>query len=244
MPRRTIINVDFVGAACHDVLVVPQSQLAKRGQTCSAHPDMKLFKGVKVGQGKACVVGGISQTPVWRRRDLVDRVGSVLVQIFVAGPGDTLVGHLIGRVVVAGALRIEEDGTEEGVIEEGIGNEATGVICLVRDGVDAQRIAVAGPDAVVAPEVTAELGLVERLDVSSVVLIEVCEAVVQKDVRADIVGNVEAQLANVCDDGSLSVEAICDGGLVARPGGSRGSRCAVFEVTRDMAVRDGREIGI
>ena len=87
---------------------------------------------------------------------------------------------------------IDGSRAEEGVVEDGVGDQTTGVIgeagaiCL-------QWVASAATDGVVAQEMALELISVERLDISPVVLVEVGETVVEVDRRANVVWDVELQ---------------------------------------------------
>ena len=130
----------------------------------------------------------------------------------------------------------------ERVVEDGIGDEAARIVRLVCHGIKAQRITITAADAVVAAEVARKLRLVKRLDVSSMVLVKVGEAVVQKDVRAHVVRNQELQLANVGGElGGSGPAAVSDDGRVSRPFGSFTLGRAVLEIARDMTGRDGAE---
>lgn len=210
--RLTVIEVDLVASTCHDSSVVAQGQLAEIGQTGSPHPHLELLIGVQRGQGEAGIVCWIAQTPIGWRADLVLSIGSCLVEILVVGPSDTGIGHEVGSVGVVGARGVECDGAEESVVEERVGNETTWVDSLAGFRVDLEWITIAAGDGGVAAEIAHQLVLIVRLDVSSMVLVEVGELIVEEDGRANVVGNVELQHADVGRDLGLAIGAVRDGG--------------------------------
>ena len=151
---------------------------------------------MNIGDGNAGVVLGIYGAPVRRRADLIRSVLCVFVQVLIAAPSDALVCHgVVDSAILIGT--IEQTRGIEGVVEHGIGDQAARVIGLVRVGVKLQRVAVAAIDGRVVAEITHELIGVERLDVTAMILVEIGKLVVKKDGRSEIVGNPEAQLADL-----------------------------------------------
>lgn len=169
---------------------------------------------MNIGDRNAGIVLGVYSAPKWRRANLIRSVFGVFVQVLIAAPSDALVGH--GVVDCASFIgTIEQLRGVEGVVEHGIGNQSARVVGLVRVGVELQRVAVAAIDGRVVAKVAHKLVGVERLDITAVVLVEVCELVVEEDRRGEIVGDPEAQLADL---GLDIEEAIVVGdGLVDRP---------------------------
>lgn len=193
---------------------------------------------MEVGQGKACVVGGISLTPVRWRGDLVGGICGGLVQLCVALPSNTLICHVVGYVPSIGSRGVEQDRAEKGVVEYGVCDKTARIVGLASVTIDRQRRAVAATDATVVAKSARQLVLIVRLDISSVVLVKVCEAVVQEYVRSNVVGKIKLQLADSGLD--VSARTVVDGGRVARPLHGIGRR-AVLEITRDVARGNWRE---
>lgn len=156
----------------------------------------------------------------------------------VALPSNTLVGHVVGLISSIGSGRVQQNRREESVVEDGVGNETAWVVSLAGFAIDCQWRTVAVADAAVVAHSTHQLGLIERLDVSSVVLVEVCETVVKEDMGSNVIRKEELQLA----DGRVDVgtRAVVDHGGVARPLCGNGTS-VVLEVACNMAGGDGRE---
>ena len=132
--------------------------------------------------------------PVWWGRHLPRFVVGFLVQRCITGPSDTIIGHHEWSWGVA-ARSIDRDRAEDGVVEDGVGDQTTWVECLsVR--CQSQGIAGAATYCIIVLCIALELIGIEGLDVSSVVLIEVGEAVVQVNVRANIVRDTELKGAD------------------------------------------------
>jgi hypothetical protein len=103
------------------------------------------------------------------------------------------------------ASRVSGNRAEDGVIEDGVGDQTAGIVSFAV-GRQLQWVAGTAIDRAVAFGVTLELGCVKRLDVPSMILIEVREAVVEVYVRTDIVRDAELEGADsgVCDvDGAV-----------------------------------------
>lgn len=91
--------------------------------------------------------------------------------------------HWVGFVLHVTVDHVKEDGGVEGVVEDGVGRETAWVIWLLdaifSDG--RQRCAVAVVDVVGGYGFSGQLICVEGLGVPSVILIEVCESIVEED---------------------------------------------------------------
>lgn len=170
---------------------------------------MELFPVVDVGDGDGLVVLGVHDAPVGWRADLVGSISRVLVQVAVTAPSDALVGHVVVDGVGIAAL-VQQARGDEAVVEHGVCDQTARVVGLASVSVDAKGVAVASIDGIVVAEVALELVGIERLDIAAMVLVEVCELVVEEDGRGQVVRDPEAQLAN----GSLDV----DGAIVVRHG--------------------------
>lgn len=108
-----------------------------------------------------------------------------------------------------------KDRVIEGIVEYGVRNEATRIIRLSRRRVSLNWIAGAVTDGVVVYRRTLELVRLERLDIPSMVLVEIREAVVKEDRRVHILGDVESQsaLRSIVQNGCYKVArivGICD----------------------------------
>lgn len=238
----TIVDIDLISATGHGRIVVPQGQLAEVGKTGSTHPDLKLLPSVQRRQREAFVVGGILLAPIGRRTDLIDRIGSLSVQVLVTVPCNVFVGHLVGRVGIVGAGDVESDGAEEGIVEERISYQAAWIIGLAGVGIGTKRVAVAFGDGVVDHKVARQLALVVGFDISAMILVEVGEAIVEQNWGTEVVRDVELQLADIgCH---VCAGAVVDSGLVTRPGWSLGGGNAVLEIAGDVFGGNGREGGI
>lgn len=115
------------------------------------------------------------------------------VQLRITAPGNAVIAH--AESVLSISCQIDSPGTENGVVEDGVGNQAARVVCFAVWG-ESEGIAGAAIDAAIASSGTSELVGVERLDISSVVLIEAGEAVVEIDMGADVVGDAELERAD------------------------------------------------
>lgn len=126
------MNDKFVISLFHGVLVVALVQLAKHGQTGSAHPHLEslpvfyIRRRVLLG-----VVLGVAFGPVWWRQDVLGVVLCSAIQILVAAPGNIAV--VLHRVFLGGvgSRSIEPHGAAEGVVEKGVGDETARVVRLL-----------------------------------------------------------------------------------------------------------------
>jgi hypothetical protein len=136
--------------------------------------------------------------PIWRHGYLIWLVFSFSVEVSLMSPRGSLCGEIVEyrfpRVI--SVCGIQESQVVEGIIEHGVCDQSTGIVWPAAM-VYVQRSTVARFNIGAAFRVALELVDVHRLDVTAVVLIEVGEAVVEKDGRADIVGDLEAQYAHV-----------------------------------------------
>ena len=101
------------------------------------------------------------------------------IKIGIAAPSNALVGHLICLSVdIAAVGWVQGKWASDGVIEQRVGNQTTGIVSFsIRRELD--WIAGAATDCAIGDEGSIQLASIERLDVSSVILIEVGEFVVE-----------------------------------------------------------------
>jgi len=103
-----------------------------------------------------------------------------------------------------------------------------------------ERVAVTAVDGAVINKVALELVGTERLDVAAVVLVEVCELVVEEDGGGQVVGDPEAQLTHrsVNLDGAV---VVWNGLVVGAPLGSLRGGGGVLEMARNKVRGNGAE---
>ena len=77
-------------------------------------------------------------------------------------------------------------------IENGVGNKTTRIDCFVANG--SQRLAISLVQSALTDKLALELIRVQALDVSSMVLVEVCELVVEKDGRVEFYWDVKLEI--------------------------------------------------
>lgn len=196
--RRTVMNDKFVISLLHSVLVVALVQLAEHGQTSSAHPHLESLPVLNIGRGVLLgVVLGITFGPVGWRQDVLGVVLRSAIQILVAAPGNVAV--VLHRVFLGcvGSGSIEPHGAAEGIIEKGVRDETAGVVGLFGMVASLERCALGILQVTVAERLAFELVGVERVDISSVVLIKVLEVIVKQDRGLHVLGEVEADAADV-----------------------------------------------
>jgi hypothetical protein len=140
-------------------------------------------------------------------------------------------GHVVkDRGVAAAALLVRNGQVIEGVVEHGVCDEATRIVwSVVRSRGNVERAAVAVFDVIGALRMALELVDVDRLDVATMVLVEVGEAIVEEDRGLDVVGDVEAQHAHI----GLSLEAGEGPGVVV-------ARMAPLRLDRHLLLERGR----
>lgn len=183
----------LIRPARHCRSVISQRELAKRRQASRAHPDLKLFPGRQIRKWKVLAVLWILGTPIERRNDRSILVLGELVQILVARPSDSFVCHLIRDVIRTRACGIQRDWRMDGIIEERIGNQTTRIKAFPSGWVNLEWIAITRRDCAVAPRLTHELILVVTLYIASVILVEICQAIVEQYRRSEIIGQSELQ---------------------------------------------------
>lgn len=118
----------------------------------------------------------------------------------------------------AGVPGIEQHGVVERVVEDGVGDQATGIVCFaVR--VEAERVARAAANGVIVDGCSLQLIHIQRLDVATVVLVELCEAVVEEDGGGHLFGDLEfdGALADGPADGRREVIWVPDVGDLLGP---------------------------
>lgn len=118
-------------------------------------------------------------------------------------------------MVVLGSGGVQELGAGKGVVEHGVCDKSTRVVGLLDaiDGVAIERGTLGAVDVVVRPGGSRELSLVERIGIATVVLVEVCELVVEQDRRVHVLGDGESQVASVAFDLDAFVDRDVDAGL-------------------------------
>jgi hypothetical protein len=181
----------LIRASPHRLVVVAQSQLAECGETSQSHPNLELlvFRQIR----NSCSIVGIAEDPIGWRRDLIWSIVCFLEQLRVAGPSDALVCHAESAGLLLSCF-IGQHGAEDGIVEDRVRNESAGIDSLAI--FQLERIAGAAVDGVIAESIATELRRVQRLDVSAVVLVEVREAIVEVDWRANVVRDRELQRTN------------------------------------------------
>lgn len=227
----TVIDVHLVLTTLHGGSVITQGQLAEGRETGGAHPYMERFPLMDVWDRDIVAVLGVHHAPIWWRDHLIDSVGGLLVQIAITCPCGTICDHSIvdGLGVVA---RVQQAWRAEGVVEERVCDQTARIVCLTVF-TKTQGVTVAVGDGVVINKVSFELILVERLDIATVVLVEVCELIVEEDGRGQVVRDVEAQGAN----GRVDVDkAVMVGDCLVAGAPLRNLRggSGILEVARDV----------
>lgn len=117
--------------------------------------------------------------PVRWRHHLVGLVLGLAIQMPVTLPRDPLVRHQIRLACQRRVLSVHQHRRREGVVEERVRDEAARVERLVGPVLDPDRVAI-GRERRRRFGVALELSSIERLDVPTVVLKEVCETVVEQ----------------------------------------------------------------
>ena len=147
----------------------------------------------------------VSPLPIWWYGNLGPVVLALAVELFVALPRYIRgVLHHISAVVRVTAFNVQEDRGIECIIEDGVWRETARVVGFL-DTIfshSCQRRAVTVVDVASGDGCSRELGGVEGLRVSPVVLVEVCEAVVEEDWGCHVCWNREGDGAARSRDGS------------------------------------------
>jgi len=226
-----LIDVHPICPHLHHILVIPLRELTKCRQASCPHPDLEGLVGLQIW-GRVRVSIGVTTKalhPVRRHGDLIVIVLRRAVELLVAIPGDPgVVLHGVYPAGLAAAGDVQEDGRVESIIEHGICDQAAWIV-RPATGIETQRVAEGSRDGVVVDSDTTQLVLLERLHVASMVLIEVCEAVVEEDGRLHWRWNIEDEraLRDVVQHDAVRV-GVVDG--LPRPGGFRCRVHHVFEV--------------
>lgn len=118
-------DVHLVHSLRHLLRVIPHVQLAKGRQAGGPHPDHEVLICPEVRRGVACSIAiGIPHPPVEWNSDRIQlsRRGDILEQVLVGVPRNARLAHVIRRALVTHGIR-----AVEGVVENGIRNQPTGV---------------------------------------------------------------------------------------------------------------------
>lgn len=177
-------DVYLVRPLGHLLRVVSHIQLAESRQAGRPHPDHEVLICAQVRRGVALgITIGIPHPPVEWNSDGVQRgLGrDVLEQVLVGIPCDARLAHVIRRVLVAHGIR-----AVEGVVEDGIGNQPTGIEGLASALLRLKRLACRAADLRGCDVFTGELLIKEAVDIATMVLVEVRELVVEEDGRAHV----------------------------------------------------------
>lgn len=107
-------------------------------------------------------------------------------------------------MVVGAVDRVEQDRREESVVEYAVGYETTWVVRLpvIRH---LQRIAVASFDSIVIQSLTIQLILIIRLHISSVILVEVRELVIEQYRRLQRIRLTESYMTCRCANSVIRI---------------------------------------
>lgn len=189
----TVGDVNLVGSSSHGLVVIALIQLAELGQTGCTHPDLESLPLAQVGRTVLFSVLGECFTPVGRRHDGRGVVLGVAVEVPVGGPSNpAVVLHFVDSAVLIGALEILLQRRSERVVEHRVGDEAAWVdgqsIVPVKGDLFGATT-VGAVDRVGALSIAFQLIGVEGRDISTMVLIEVGEMVVEEHRRAHVLWN-------------------------------------------------------
>lgn len=192
------MNDKFVVSLFHGVLVVALVQLAEHGQTGSTHPHLKSLPVLYIRRRVLLgVVVRVAFGPVWWRQDVLGLVLRSTIQILVAAPSNVAV--VLHRVFLGcvGSGSIKPHGAAVGVVEKGVGDETARVVRLLGVVAALERCALGIFQVAVGHRLAFELIGIKRVDISSVVLVKVLEVIVKQDRWLQVLGEVEADVADV-----------------------------------------------
>lgn len=151
----------------------------------------------QVRHGVYGVVLAVAIDPVRRGDDLIGGVFGFLVTVAVARPRDAIGRHFVRFIRRAGPPSdVKEDGGGEAVVEHGVRDEAAGVVRLAVLVCDQRGACVGGVELRLGAVAARELALVKRFDVATVVLVEVCETVIEQDWRVQLRRKRELECAD------------------------------------------------
>ena len=172
---RTANNFKLVDTAFHGCVIIPTRELAELWQASSAHPNHESWIFRNVGEVVLIVSFGVPIVPIRRGMDVFRGVLCLAIQRLVGLPGNVgLVLHFVGFHV----LHVE--GAADAIIEEGVCNQATRIVWLSSLLVHCQRRASRAVDSRGAQRFAPELSVAEGGNVTTVVLVEVSEVVVEQ----------------------------------------------------------------
>lgn len=197
---EVVDDLDPVVARLHGFVVVLAHQLVEVRRGGQHHPVLEVGPVLEVRKlGVVRVAIGPGCLPVGWGDDLGTRVLGLAVEILQSFPTDitSLVGHdVVGRVLLV-------VGVGEGVVEHGVGHHAARVDDLSSSsGVEIQWLAGRAVNDILGYGIAQELLGVERINVATMVLVEVVEVVVEADGRREFLGNRERDNADIswgCD---------------------------------------------
>lgn len=206
--KLTVDDLQRVSTGNHGMSVVPCVQLAEVGQTGSAHPDHEVFVLADVGGWVLVSVAAVRKAvlPIfWRDYFVVVGGLGLLVQFLVGAPSDTLFGHFVGLIHLDFARDVEKHKGGVGIIEQGVGDQSAGVVSPPFV-IDLKGLARGVLNLLDGDVVAGQLAVVERLDVSAMVLVEVLEAVIEQygGIKLDGQGEVE-DTSPQAGDGEVTV---------------------------------------
>jgi len=193
---KAVVDLQPISARSQDIFVIALGELTEGGQTGRSHPDLERLPRVKIWKLWQRVVAAVDVLllPIGRRNNIRWLVLCLTVEIALMSPRSSLGRHVIytRAVLVLGWIGCIEVG--EGVVEHRVGNETTGIVWLAIDRV--QGPAVARINVAHGASGSFQLLNVHALNVTSVVLVEVGQAVVEQNGRLDVVGDLEAEDAD------------------------------------------------
>ena len=112
----------------------------------------------------------------------------------------------------------------ESIVEHGVGNKSARVVGFFHVAITSKRVAVTTVDCAPRNIIAFQLVGIERLDVSSVILVKVGEVIVEENRLTHIFGDGKSQVADVGVDFYSCVDGSADIGLVSPPGVDGGIR--------------------
>lgn len=157
------------------------------------------------------VIIRVAVRPVRRWHTVLGTVVRLAVEITVRLPSNALLRHLVRlRLVALPTRRVAQLRARKGVVEHGVGDQTTGEVRLVLVFIHLKRVATGSVELAVCLRIALELFGIERVDITTVVLVEVGHVVVEQDGGPHVLGDVEAQVAAVGGDVGAGVR---EGGL-------------------------------
>ena len=111
--------------------------------------------------------------------------------------------------------RLDLNGTREGIVEDGVRNQTARVIRFPVRAVRGQRVAISTLNRAGGNRMAQQLICIQRLDVSTMVLVEVRKTVVEQHRRVEVCLNIESKIAS--HRRGLSSPGIFGGGILTSP---------------------------